>query len=99
MRPTHVEIDLSNIAHNLNQIKRKVSPAQIMAVVKANAYGHGAVKVAQTALKNGASYLAVALVEEGLELRENGIKAPVLVFGGELENQIDDFLNRCHERH
>lgn len=93
MRPTHVEIDLSNIAYNIDLIKRKVSPAQIMAVVKANAYGHGAVKVAQTALKNGASYLAVALVEEGLELRESGITSPVLVFGGELENQIKDFLD------
>ncbi|MBD3290300.1 alanine racemase [candidate division KSB1 bacterium] len=92
MRPTHVEIDLSNIAYNLDQIKRKVSPAKIMAVVKANAYGHGAVEVAVTALKSGASYLAVALIEEGLELRNAGITAPILVFGGELEYQIDDFL-------
>ena len=52
-----------------------------MAVVKADAYGHGAVTVAQTALQSGASWLGVATVPEGIQLREDGIKAPILILG------------------
>ena len=80
------------IAHNVQAIKRKVAPAQVMAVVKADGYGHGAVPVARTALKAGASFLGVALVEEGIALRENGIKAPILVLGGFFENQVETIL-------
>jgi len=63
-----------------------------MAVVKADAYGHGAVAVAQKVLQCGATHLGVALVEEGIELRRAKIEAPILVFGGLFEQQIDDFL-------
>ncbi len=69
-----------------------MAPARVMAVVKANAYGHGAVEVARTAITQGASYLAVALVEEGIELRQAGIGIPILVFGGFFPEQIADFL-------
>lgn len=93
MRATVAEIDLSAIAFNLEQVKNRVAPARVMAVVKANAYGHGAVQVARTALAHGAEYLAVALVEEGAELREAGIRAPILVFGGFFPEQVREFLD------
>ncbi|MCU0515292.1 MAG: alanine racemase [Oscillatoria sp. Prado101] len=77
-----VEINLPAIASNVRQLKQLLSPkTQLMAVVKADAYGHGAVTVAQTALSAGASWLGVATIPEGIELREAGIQAPVLVLG------------------
>ena len=63
-----------------------------MAVVKADGYGHGAIQVARCALQAGATHLGVALLEEAIELRAAKIDAPILVFGGLFENQIDDFL-------
>jgi len=92
LRPTVAEVDLSAIVHNIKAIKNKVAPAQVMAVVKANAYGHGVAQVSQVALENGASYLGVALVEEGIELREKGFRAPILVFGGLLPEQVEEFV-------
>lgn len=75
-----VEIDLSSIRHNVQVAKRRLSPGcRLMAVVKANAYGHGAVQVARTALSAGAAQLAVATVNEGIQLRRAGIEAPILV--------------------
>ncbi|MGE5606963.1 MAG: alanine racemase [Bacteroidota bacterium] len=80
-RPVWVEIDLNAVRHNLAEIRRLVGPSvEIMAVVKAEAYGHGAVKIAQTALQSGADRLGVALPEEGIALRKAGITAPILVF-------------------
>jgi alanine racemase len=77
-----VEIDLSALAHNVRQIKRLLLPTtELMAVVKADAYGHGALTVAQTALQHGATWLGVATIPEGIELREAGIKAPILLLG------------------
>ena len=78
-RPTGVEIDLDAIGHNVEVLGRLVAPAALMAVVKADAYGHGAVPVAQAALRAGAAALGVALVEEGVELRDAGIDAPIVV--------------------
>ena len=92
MRPTVASIDLDAITFNLQQVKKRVHPAKVMAVVKANAYGHGAVPVARCALQEGADFLAVALLEEGIELRHAGISAPILVFGGFFPEQIPDFL-------
>ena len=81
-RPTWVEIDLSAIAHNTRQIQSMVGPnVRILASLKADAYGHGALKVARTVLLNGASMLGVATVSEAAPLREAGIHAPILVFG------------------
>ena len=81
-RPTWVEIDLSAIAHNTRQIQSVVGPdVRILASLKADAYGHGALKVARTVLLNGASMLGVATVSEAIPLREAGIYAPILVFG------------------
>lgn len=90
MRPTHVVIRLDHLAHNLKQIRQRLRPAtRIMAVVKANAYGHGAVAVSEAALKAGASHLAVSCLEEGAQLREAGITAPILVLGLSLPEQAD----------
>ena len=79
MRKTACEVDLSAIGANVAALIEHVAPTPVCAVVKADGYGHGAVPVAQAALEAGASWLAVALVEEGVELREAGIDAPVLV--------------------
>lgn len=76
-RPTVAVVDLEAIAHNVRALAP--APAQLMAVVKANGYGHGATPVARTAVAAGASWLGVALVEEGVRLREAGIEAPILV--------------------
>jgi len=85
---TWAEIDLDAIAHNVRAIQAHVGPdAAIIAVVKANAYGHGAVPVAQTVLENGATRLAVARLEEGIQLRQAGITAPILVMGYTLPAQ------------
>ncbi len=79
MRRTVCEIDLSAIGANVRTLIDHVAPTPVCAVVKADGYGHGAVPVAKAALEAGASWLAVALVEEGIELREAGIEAPILV--------------------
>jgi alanine racemase len=79
LRPTWAVVDLDAIAHNVRVIRRAVEPAEVIAVVKADGYGHGAVQVARTALSAGATWLAVALVEEGEELRAAGITVPILL--------------------
>jgi len=80
--PVWAEIDLGAIAHNVKEIRRVAVPtAKVMAVVKANGYGHGAVEVSRTALANGAEWLGVARVAEGVALREAGIEAQVLILG------------------
>jgi alanine racemase len=77
-----IEIDLVALSNNVKQLVKILSPStQLMAVVKADAYGHGAVTVARTALEAGASWLGVATVPEGIQLRENGITAPILILG------------------
>ncbi len=77
-----VEVNLSALSHNVREIKRLISSeTDLMAVVKADAYGHGAVSVAQTVLRAGASWLGVATIPEGIELRQAGITAPLVVLG------------------
>ncbi|MGH7360788.1 MAG: alanine racemase [Candidatus Methylomirabilales bacterium] len=81
-RPTRAIVDLGALAHNIRSIKALVGPGvRIMAVVKADAYGHGGVPVARAALATGAEWLGVALPEEGTALRGAGLTAPILVFG------------------
>lgn len=83
-----VEVDLDAVAHNLKETAKLLSPGvKIMAVVKADAYGHGAPRVARTLLANGADMLAVTFVEEGIRLRKEGINAPILVFAPVLPEQ------------
>lgn len=87
LRPTILEIDLSNIAHNVKELKKYAGKAELMAVVKANAYGHGVVPVARIAIEQGASWLGVATVGEGIELRKAGFLEPILILGGILPEE------------
>jgi alanine racemase len=81
-RPTWLEVDLEAVAHNVRRIAGLVGPGvRVLAVLKADAYGHGSMRVARTALNNGASYLGVASINEGAALRQVDIKAPILVLG------------------
>ncbi len=92
MGPTRAYIYHQNLIHNLQLIQKAVSPAQVMGVVKADAYGHGSIEVAKTLIANGVNYLGVAFPEEGIELRKAGIKVPILVFGAHLPNFFPQFL-------
>jgi alanine racemase len=79
---TWAEINLDAYAHNIRELRRVTRPpARLMAVVKANGYGHGAVEVAREALQNGAQYLGVARINEAIPLRKAGLEAPILIFG------------------
>ena len=81
-RDTWAEINLSAIKHNVSHMKDHIGQnVQLMAVVKANAYGHGDIEVTRAALKAGADVLAVAFLDEAISLRNKGIKAPILVLG------------------
>lgn len=82
MRPVWAEVDLDAIAQNLKEVRRIIpKDTKVMAIVKANAYGHGAVQVAQKAIEAGADYLGVALLMEAVQLRKHGISSPILILG------------------
>lgn len=95
--PSWAEIDIGALRHNYWLLKKRAGSAGIMAVVKANAYGHGAVEASKAFIEEGVAMLAVAFVQEGLELRDAGIKTPILVFakpsadsiGIQLQNNLD----------
>lgn len=92
-RGVWAEIDLKAIAHNVRELRRITSPqAGLMAVVKANGYGHGAAQVARAALENGASRLAVATLGEAIRLRREGIGVPIMIFGYTPEYLLDQVL-------
>jgi alanine racemase len=80
-RPTWLEIDLAAVAHNVRILAARAPGADVMVVLKADAYGHGAVQVAHTALRSGATHLGVACLPEARVLRRAGIRAPILVLG------------------
>jgi len=89
-RPTVAEVDLRALSFNYRQIQKRISKrAKILAVVKANAYGHGAVPISLELEKLGVEYLGVAISEEGVELRKGGVKTPILILGGLYGNEID----------
>ena len=92
-RPTWAQIDLDAISANAAALRRVAAGSELMAVVKADGYGHGAVPVAQAALRGGARWLAVALVEEGRELRDAGITAPILLLTEPPETSIAALLD------
>ena len=82
LRTTYARVSLRAIRHNVEMMRACLSPdTQFLAVVKADAYGHGAVPVARACLEAGAARLAVAIPEEGIELREAGIAAPIHILG------------------
>lgn len=82
MRPTWAEISLPKLRRNFEYVRRVADPRRVMAVVKADAYGHGAVTIAQTLAEAGADWFGVATVEEALELRAAGVGKPILLLGG-----------------
>lgn len=84
------EIDLNALSHNYGEVRKKTGNKSVLAVVKADAYGHGSVEVSKHLLKSGASMLGVAFTEEAIELREAGINSPILVFFD--PHNIDSFF-------
>ncbi len=92
MRVTRAEVDLSAIQYNISQVVRKVGPnVRVLGVIKANAYGHGLVPAAKAALNAGASYMGVALADEGIELRQH-TSAPILVFSPPFEDSLESYV-------
>ena len=90
---TWAEVDLDAIAHNARGLKERAGEGtELMAVVKANAYGHGAMPVARTALENGASRLAVNRTLEGVELRQAGLTASILILGYSLPSEAETIV-------
>lgn len=90
-RPTRIDVDLGAISHNLQAIAGHVG-VPVMPIVKANAYGHGLVPVARHLERQGVGQLGVAFVEEGIALRQAGIRVPILVLGGIFGRQVAQFL-------
>lgn len=98
-RPVWAEIDLGAIASNVRNIKQKIGQeTKLCAIVKADAYGHGTVQAARTALAEGADYLAVAVLREAQELRHGGITAPILILGATPNIQARDILEHDVEQ-
>src|SRR5688572_15682340 len=91
MRPTFLEVSLSQLQKNIEAIRAYVTPARVMAMVKANAYGHGMDGVAPY-IEPYVDYFGVAILEEGIRLRELGITKPILVAGGTFPEQIPAFI-------
>jgi alanine racemase len=94
LRPTHLEIDLAQLRANHQAIAAAVAPARVMPILKANAYGHGLTEVARALERSAAPppYVGVAYLEEGLRLRQQGVRLPVLVLGGIVGSQIPLFI-------
>ncbi len=89
MGPTVVEIYHKNLIHNLNLIRTNLPGVKVMAIVKANAYGHGDIEISRTLRDNKIDYFGVAFPEEGIKLREAGIKTPILVLGAQLSEYFE----------
>lgn len=93
IRPVWAEVNLDNLAHNIKQVRNNTNKdSLIMAVVKANGYGHGAVDIARTFLENGADRLAVAILSEAVELRKADITESILVLGYTPRSQYEKLL-------
>ncbi len=92
LRPTTAHIDLGALRHNLAQVRRLAGAREVIAIVKADAYGHGAVPVARALAAEGVTRFGVALVEEGRVLREAGVRGEILVLGGFVEDQAAEIV-------
>lgn len=92
LRPTRVMVNLGRITENYRAVQRHIGAVQMMPILKANAYGHGLVRIGQLMQELGANMLGVAFLEEGIQLREAGVTAPILVLGGITESQVPLFL-------
>ncbi len=93
-RPARADVDLDAVEHNARMLASMAGPAALCAVVKADGYGHGAIEVARAALAGGATWLAVALVEEGVALRDAGIDAPVLLLSEPPSEALGEAVGR-----
>ena len=92
-RATRAEIDLQAFRHNFQNLRSHISPqTRIMAVVKADAYGHGALPCARVAVECGADYLGAGVIEEGIELRQSGLDAPILILGSIFPDEAEDLV-------
>ena len=92
-RATFAEINLDSFRHNLHSIKSLIGPdVGTMAIIKADAYGHGAIQCAHAAIKEQVDYIGVGIIQEAIELRENGITSPILILGGIYPNEIEDLI-------
>ncbi|MEG1002582.1 MAG: alanine racemase [Clostridium sp.] len=98
LRAVWAEIDLNKLENNMRRIKELAGDKEVVAVVKADAYGHGAVNVAPVFLKSGASKLAVAVIAEAMELRNAGIKAPIMILGYTPLDLYDELINNDIEQ-
>ena len=92
LRPVWAEINLSNLDYNIKQIQKKANGKEIIGVVKADGYGHGAVAVSQVLLENGVKALAIATLQEAISLREGGITCPIIMLGITPEMYVDTLL-------
>jgi len=93
-RATRAEINLKAFKHNIENLKKILgSDVGIMSVIKADAYGHGAVPCSKAALECGVSYLGAGIIDEGIELRKNGITEPILILGGIFLNEAADLVH------
>jgi len=92
-RPTVAEIDLKSLEFNYRRLQKRIPEGvKLLAVVKADAYGHGAIPVSLKLEKLGVEYLGVAIPEEGVDLRKGGVKAPILILGGIFGRDVDQIL-------
>jgi alanine racemase len=91
VRATWVEVNLTQLRQNLRAIQTHVAPAKVMIIVKANAYGHGLAEVVKH-LSSQADYIGVAVLEEGIFLRELGVNSPILILGGIWGDQVPHYL-------
>lgn len=98
IRPVWAEIDLDCIRDNMIEIRKQVGDKTIIAIVKADAYGHGAIDVSPVLLENGADKLGVAVITEALELRESGIDAPILILGYTPLDFAEDLIHQNIEQ-
>lgn len=92
LRPLWAEVNLDNIAHNMREVRRISASKEIIAVIKADAYGHGALEVAPVLIENGATRLAVAVVTEALELRRAVQNAPIMILGYTPINYVEEIV-------
>lgn len=92
LRPVWAEIDLDCVENNIKEIRKAANSKEIIGVIKADAYGHGAVDLAPVLLKNGADSFAVAVLSEAVELRRSGISCPIMVLGFTPPNLVDNIL-------
>ena len=98
LRPAWAEIDLDAIAYNTRNIKKLIGDKDLIAVVKANCYGHGVIDIIPTLLENGVSRFAVAMISEALEIRDNKITAPVMILGFTPLYLVEELINNNIEQ-